>query len=104
MRKSCFCYLFRLRKIKKCHQYYSLPNSRECPKQIFNLIEFPSRSLRLTAPRIQDKHKTKKRKRTMIYESVRVYANLPRLVRDLPERLFINHIKMWPIDLSQNPV
>ena len=27
MRKSRFCYLLRLRKPKKCNEYYSLPNS-----------------------------------------------------------------------------
>ena len=70
--------------------------------QIFKLIEFPAKNMRNNTPRLLEALRTRKRERTMIFEALRIYSNLPQNVHDLPEYLFITHIKKWPIDLSKN--
>ena len=77
--------------------------TKQKPVQIFNLIEFPARNVRDSAPRLIHLPRTKKGERTLIFEGIRVYANLPKTVRDLPEKMFINHVKEHKIDLTKNP-
>ena len=41
--------------------------------------------------------------RSMLFESLRIYSNRPKLIRELQLADFIHHIKFWHIDLSRNP-
>ena len=77
--------------------------NRQTPPQLYNLIEFPARSERTNAPRLVDPPTSRRGERTLLFEGVRIYANIPKSVRELPEKLFNNHIKCHNIDISKNP-
>ena len=77
--------------------------SRQIPAQIFELLEFPARSSRITAPRLAILPRTHKGERSFIFEAVRVYANIDKSARELPEYLFIRYIKTHSINLAKNP-
>ena len=62
-----------------------------------------SRSLSLTiVSRIAVPPRTRKGERGMIYESIRVYSNLPKLVHDLPEYKFVEYTKKHYINTEKN--
>ena len=72
------------------------------PLEIFNLLEFPMRSMISNAPRIKEISSTRRRDRSMIHESVRIYANLPKGVNELPIANFIKYVKKAKINTDKN--
>ena len=76
---------------------------RKIPKQIYDQLEFPAHSSQLTAPRVKHKPQTGHQERATLNEAVRIYSNLSPLVRDLPEYMFIQHVKSGRISIEPNP-
>ena len=56
-----------------------------------NLVESNKRNMRINTPRMEETSRTKKRDRNMITESVQIYANLPKNMRELWLKKFIDH-------------